>query len=104
MGPVEVRLDARPVHLTGLQRSLLVMLALAGGLVLSVPRLAEGLWDPDLPAAAAARIRMLVSQVRKALPGVGLITTRAPGYRIEPGLLSLDSVVFTQAVEQARAA
>jgi DNA-binding SARP family transcriptional activator len=104
LGPVEVHLDARPVHLTGLQRSLLAMLALGGGQVLSGPRLAAGLWEPDLPTAAPARVRMLVSELRKALPGVELIVTRSPGYRVEPSLLRLDSVAFTATIEQAHAA
>jgi DNA-binding SARP family transcriptional activator/energy-coupling factor transporter ATP-binding protein EcfA2 len=104
MGAVDVYLDDRAVHLTGMQRSLFAMLALGGGQVLSVSQLAAGLWEADGPTAAPARIRMLVSELRRVMPGIELIVTTSPGYRIAPGPIELDSSTFASAIDDARAA
>lgn len=102
LGPAEARLDGLSVHLTGRQRALLVMLALAGGHVVSVARLAEGLWENESPTAPA-RIRALVAEVRRALGDAALVRTTAPGYRFDAALISVDSADFARTVEQARA-
>jgi DNA-binding SARP family transcriptional activator len=103
LGPVEALLDDGPVHLTGLQRSLLAMLALAGGHVVSTQRLSAGLWEVE-PPSAQARVRTLVAELRRALRGGGHVLTRAPGYRADPAFVSVDSLDFAQTTRQAHAA
>ena len=103
LGPVDAWLGGTQAHLTGLQRSLLAMLTLAGGHVVSTRRLAAGLWDTE-PPSAPARVRAVVADLRRALGGTEHVLTRAPGYRIDPALVTLDSNDFTALTERARAA
>jgi DNA-binding SARP family transcriptional activator/tetratricopeptide (TPR) repeat protein len=104
LGPVEVSIGSRRVELTGKQRSLLAVLLLNADRVVSLGRLADAVWGVPAPAAPDTRVRMLVSELRRAIgaSGAALIVTRAPGYliHIAPDQLDLDS--FVRLVELAR--
>lgn len=68
LGPLEVRLDGRPVELgTGRRGALLAILVLNRGRVVSSDRLVAELWGGSPPATAAKGLQNLVVQLRKAL-------------------------------------
>jgi YVTN family beta-propeller protein len=58
--------------------------------VVSADRLIDALWDEAPPATAAKVLQIYVSRLRKALPGVPLLT-RPPGYVLEVGDDELDA-------------
>lgn len=105
LGTVDVRVGECWPALPTKQRSLLAVLLLRANSVVPIGHLVDLLWD-EPPAAAETRVRMLVSDLRKALgdDGPEMIVTRRPGYLVpaEPGQIDLDA--FTSLVEQARAA
>ncbi|WP_165977116.1 AfsR/SARP family transcriptional regulator [Nonomuraea diastatica] len=84
LGPLEVAVDGRAVHLTGRQRALLAALLLDAGHVVSVERLADSLWGDELPPSAPSRVRALIAELRRALGdhGQDVIVTRNPGYLV----------------------
>ncbi|MFI7632784.1 BTAD domain-containing putative transcriptional regulator [Nonomuraea sp. NPDC049400] len=106
LGPLEVSVSGRAVHLTGRQRALLATLLLEPGRVVPAGRLATWLWGESPPPTSAPRIRALVAEVRRALGPLGqsIILTRSPGYLAEVGPGELDVAEFTDLVERARRA
>ncbi|MEU8235587.1 BTAD domain-containing putative transcriptional regulator [Actinoplanes sp. NPDC048967] len=78
LGPVEARTDGARVPLAPLERSVLTLLALAEGTVLSTERLIDSLWSVKPPAAPRARVQGLISSLRRKI-GSALVT-RDPGY------------------------
>src|SRR5215207_8701719 len=108
LGPIEARLDDRPLQLGApKQRALLAMLALHVNRAVSTDRLAEGLWGEEPPASAAKMVQLYVSQLRRALDGDGAaIVTHGRGYelRLEPD--RVDAARFERLVDarQPRAA
>ena len=67
MGPLEARLDGRPVALgPRKQRAVLAMLALEAGRTVSADRLVEGLWGEQPPPSAPKMVQLYVSQLRRA--------------------------------------
>src|SRR5690606_30903436 len=99
LGPLEAVVDGRGVRLTGRQRALLAALLLDAGRVVSVERLAERLWGGDPPPSAAARVRALVAELRRAIGET--IETRSPGYLIPEGTVEVDADEFAALVRQA---
>lgn len=73
LGPLEVAEDGRLLALGGVkQRSLLALLLLHAGQVVSTDRLTAELWGDAPPATAAKSIQVYVSRLRRALgPGSG---------------------------------
>jgi DNA-binding SARP family transcriptional activator len=87
LGPVLVEVDGQAVPLRRpLERALLVRLALAHGTVVPDERLAVDLWDDadaEDPAARTARLRVVVSRLRRALgSAAGTVTRDGGGYRV----------------------
>src|SRR5688572_20545765 len=84
VGTVEAQAGQRTAHLTGMQRSLLVMLLFNADRVVPATSLVDGLWGERAPASAAARVRGLIVDLRRALAELGaaddLIATRSAGY------------------------
>ena len=103
LGPIEAERDGALVSLGGQKpRTLLAVLALEPGRVVSVDRLVEALWPGDPPETAAHAVQVYVSQLRKALGPV--ITTRAPGYELEVEPERVDVHRFTRLAQEGRAA
>ncbi|MET8126133.1 BTAD domain-containing putative transcriptional regulator [Streptomyces sp. NPDC005065] len=104
LGPLEVIVDGRAVALTGRQRGLLAALLLDANRVVSVARLVDRLWGEKSPSTAAARVRALVTDVRRALGprGQDLLVTSNPGYLMRVAAGELDVAEFTSFVEEAR--
>ena len=84
LGPVEVIDDhGRVVALGGpKQRSVLAILLLHAGEVVSSERLIDELWGERAPASAANTLQVYVSKLRKAL-GDGVLLTRGGGYVLQ---------------------
>ena len=90
LGPLEVYDDGMPVRLKGRnQRTLLALLLLSAGEVVSTDRLVDGLWGEEPPRTASTSLQNAVSQLRKLLTADRVIT-KAPGYLLE--LLSGDEL------------
>jgi DNA-binding SARP family transcriptional activator len=91
LGPLDVVGGTGPVVIRGVkERSLVVLLALHAGRVVSTAELIAALWDGEPPASAEASLRVLVARVRKALDAAGArgeLRTRPPGY-----LLAVDEI------------
>jgi DNA-binding SARP family transcriptional activator len=112
LGPVEAREGDRVLSLGGArQRAVLAVLLLHANQVVSSERLIDELWGEDPPKAAAASVRVFVSELRKALePKRGqrtsgqVLLTRPPGYliRVDPGEFDLHQ--FERLLEQGRKA
>ncbi|MEV6156833.1 BTAD domain-containing putative transcriptional regulator [Nonomuraea sp. NPDC052129] len=104
LGPLEITVEGRAVHLTGRQRALLSALLLDAGGVVSVERLADRVWGDDLPPSAPARLRALIAELRRALGphGRDVVLTRSPGYMIAAGAAAVDAEEFACLVDSAR--
>jgi DNA-binding SARP family transcriptional activator len=103
LGPLEALVDGAPVPLGGAkQRTVLALLLLDAGRVVSTDRLLDALWSGEPPPTATASLQNFVSQLRRAL-GAETIETRPPGYlmRVEAGQLDLANV--RRLVDESRA-
>lgn len=104
LGPLEVRNGGRAVQIgRGKQRTLLALLLLNAGRVVSAERLIDELWGDDPPATASTALQVYVSKLRKALGG-DAIATREPGYALEVSTEAIDLRRFERLVREARAA
>jgi DNA-binding SARP family transcriptional activator len=82
LGPLEVLVEGRALELKRRkQRSLLALLLLNTGEVVSTDKLIEELWAGEPPKAAVGSLQNLVSALRKQL-GAETVETQAPGYRL----------------------
>jgi predicted ATPase/DNA-binding SARP family transcriptional activator len=103
LGTLQVRDDSgAPVRAGGHRvRSLLILLALEPGRVVPATSLIGRLWPDDPPGDAGNALQTLVSRLRAALRGTGVIESHPVGYRlvIDPG--DVDSVAFETLVRQA---
>ncbi|WP_327292715.1 AfsR/SARP family transcriptional regulator [Streptomyces sp. NBC_01198] len=85
LGPLKVSVDGKSLVLrSARQRTILAVLLLTPGRVVSVDSLADAVWHSDPPATARNQIAICVSALRKTFrdeAGVdGLIETVLPGY------------------------
>jgi DNA-binding SARP family transcriptional activator/class 3 adenylate cyclase len=100
LGPLEARLDDRPLPLGGVrQRALLALLLLRANEVVSRDRLIDELWRDHAPESAANALAALVARLRRVLPA-DVLVTRSGGYeaRVEPD--ALDLLRFERLAEQ----
>ena len=112
LGPLQVTRDGHPVGPAGSRRrSLLAVLALRPGEVVTVDQIVDALWGEDVPASALNVVQTYVSAWRKALEPdraarstQGLLETVGPGYRLHLSPDSSDLLRFTELAEQGRAA
>ncbi|MEV7727368.1 BTAD domain-containing putative transcriptional regulator [Streptomyces sp. NPDC087917] len=93
------------VHLGGArQRTVLTMLLLSPGRIVSVDSLIDAVWPGGAPTTARNQIAICVAGLRRVFKDTGapLITTSHPGYVLNPVDHRIDSVAFDDAVLQAR--
>jgi predicted ATPase/DNA-binding SARP family transcriptional activator len=109
LGPVQARVDGRPVALGGQRpRALFAVLALMGGRVVTTDRLIDELWGEDPPARARDSLQMHVSRLRKGFADAGAdsgrLVSQAGGYLLDvrPGERDVDR--WQQALGRARRA
>jgi DNA-binding SARP family transcriptional activator len=83
LGPLEVADGAgRPVEVGGARlRTLLILLTLEAGRVVSVERLVDGVWGDDPPSGAPNALQSLISRLRRTVPGLA-IGSHPAGYRL----------------------
>ncbi|MFE9240689.1 BTAD domain-containing putative transcriptional regulator [Streptomyces sp. NPDC007007] len=95
LGPVEARDGARRIAVSGtMMHTVLAVLLLARGRVVSDGRLSELLWGWDPPATWNAQIYTYMSRLRKLLgPEVDLVR-RQPGYQLVADAARVDVVEF----------
>jgi DNA-binding SARP family transcriptional activator len=105
LGPFEVADDqGREVALGGLkQRSVLAILLLRAGEVVSRDRLIDELWGEHAPPTAAKTIQVYVSNLRKALRD-GLLITRGRGYVLQTDRSEVDALRFEGLAARGRRA
>ena len=103
LGPFEVADDeGRELALGGRkQRSVLVILLLHAGEVVSSDRLIDEVWGERAPATAAKTVQVYVSNLRKAL-GEGVLVTRAGGYVLQVKSEEVDLGRYQTLVAQGR--
>ncbi len=102
LGPLELRgRDGEVVPVAGARlRTLLILLALEPGRVVSSDRLIDGVWGDEPPAAAGNALQALVSRLRRA----GLVIEAASyGYRLVIEADQVDAHVFTRLAASAPA-
>jgi DNA-binding SARP family transcriptional activator/ABC-type branched-subunit amino acid transport system substrate-binding protein len=91
LGPLAVTRGGEAVHVAaGRQRSILALLALSAGEVVSVDRIVDGVWGESQPEDAPAALQTQISRLR-ALLGTEAIVTRAPGYLLDVARENVDA-------------
>jgi predicted ATPase/DNA-binding SARP family transcriptional activator len=110
LGPLEVRADGSLLPLNARkQKSILALLILHRGEVVSVDRLQEALWGEHPPTTAHTALQGYVSQLRRLLGkgedgGGSLLVTRSPGYLFGAAPDQLDLTRFEQLTASGRKA
>ena len=93
----------RTVRLGGVkQRSLLALLLLDAGRVVSSDRLIEELWGTDPPEDAPTALQQHVSRLRKLLEPHEVLETRSPGYVLVSDPEQLDLARFERLRHEGR--
>jgi DNA-binding SARP family transcriptional activator len=86
LGPVDVMVDGEARMVSGLRRkAVLATLALHGGEVVSVGRLADAVWGETAPSTVRNTLQSHVSYLRTLLGNKNAIVGRPPGYRLDVG-------------------
>ena len=85
------------------QRTLLALLLLNAGDVVSTDRLIDGLWVEEPPRTAPTSLQNAVSQLRKLLTA-DRVVTKPPGYLIRLDKDELDTTRVLEFVATARTA
>jgi predicted ATPase/DNA-binding SARP family transcriptional activator len=109
LGSLSLELDEEPIRLGGSkQRTVLALLAVENGSVVSTDRLIEAAWGDDLPANPANTLQYQIAQLRKLVevdPSQPIhIITEAPGYRLNGASVEVDAVTFEKLLRSAQAA
>jgi DNA-binding SARP family transcriptional activator/DNA-binding beta-propeller fold protein YncE len=105
LGPIEVSDSAgRPVRLPeGRERSLLVLLLINRGAVVSSDRILEALWGARPPETAAKAMQGYVSHLRRVLDPERIVT-RSPGYALLLDEAEVDAAKFERLACEGRRA
>src|SRR5215469_131153 len=109
LGAFRVERDGAEVDLgPRLQRTLLAILVVEAGHVVSVDRLLDLLWRDEPPAAAIASVQAYISQLRRVLePGraprapARVLVTQDPGYVLRVADGQVDALRFQALARQA---
>jgi DNA-binding SARP family transcriptional activator/tetratricopeptide (TPR) repeat protein len=102
LGPLQVTDSGREVVISaGRDRTVLAMLLLKPGRIVSTDDLIDAVWEDRPPATARGQLQTCVSRLRRTLrPGV--ILTDPAGYGISVTGDDLDAVAFTRLVAHAK--
>jgi predicted ATPase/DNA-binding SARP family transcriptional activator len=106
LGSLEVVAGGQPLDLgTPRQRTLLALLLVQAGGVVSSDRLVEDLWDGDPPATARHTLQGYVHRLRRVLGAdAWRLTTRPPGYQLKVSTGELDAQRFQDLATAGRRA
>lgn len=89
------------------QRAIVSRLAIDAGRVVSGDHLVDAVWGDDPPPTVRASLQVHVSQIRKALAGIGapdVLVTRSSGYELDVPNDAVDLLRFERLAADARAA
>ncbi len=105
LGELEVLDDeGNEVAVSGAKlRSLLAVLALHVGRVVSAEHLVEALWGEDPPAAVRNGLQGLVSKLRRTLGSSDVVVMRGDGYALDLPPEAIDVVRFERLAAEGRA-
>jgi len=106
LGPLEMRINGQKTKPGGpRQHIILSILLLAEGRVVSIDKLAEGIWGENPPITSRTQISIGIAGLRKIIRQAGwdtdLITTVTPGYQLLPDGVTIDSADFTRLVRES---
>ena len=111
LGPVELCYDGQPVHVDGITRTLLVLLARAAGDEVSTASIIAGIWGSSPPEDAESVVASHVSRLRKALTEVApdvdpttVVQALPSGYRLHITSPNVDVATFERLVAEGRRA
>jgi len=113
LGPLEVLRGGSPCGLGGRQqRSVMALLALDCGRVVTVDRIADALWGERLPPSYLATLQTYIFHLREVLepqrakgaPGRILVSTPGGGYRLDLQPDAVDAARFEDGVARGRVA
>jgi DNA-binding SARP family transcriptional activator/DNA-binding CsgD family transcriptional regulator len=102
LGPVDALIDGVPRPVQGLRRkSLLAVLALRRGEIVSTDALTEIVWGPQPAAFNLNTLQRHISHLRKVLGNRDVIVPRPPGYLLQLDAQSVDVEVAEHLIKQA---
>ncbi|HZE00138.1 MAG TPA: BTAD domain-containing putative transcriptional regulator, partial [Micromonosporaceae bacterium] len=103
LGPLEVRPDSGdPRAISGARLArLLIVLALHPGEVVTTGSVVDAVWATDPPDEPANAIQALVSRLRRAAPGLEVVS-RAQGYVLDVAPVAVDVREFERLVVEGR--
>ncbi|GIH06148.1 hypothetical protein Rhe02_42150 [Rhizocola hellebori] len=102
LGPVDALIDGAPRPVRGLRRkSLLAVLALRRGEIVSTDALAEIVWSPQPNAVNVNTLQRHISHLRQVLGDRDVIVPRPPGYLLQLDAQSVDVEVAEHLIKQA---
>lgn len=108
LGPLEVQAGSRRLDVGGIrQQTVLAMLLLSAGLVVTTDRLLQAIYGEDLPPTSRSQVQISISALRRlfaAHGSAGIISSRGQGYALQAGDGQLDSRRFAELTAVARAA
>ena len=110
LGPVQISFGEQTFSPGTLKaQSILAILLLEAGRVVSAQTLAEWLWDDDLPSKARGNVQVYISRLRRTLREAGdgaelIARSPAGGYRLDVGADQVDVRCFDALLARARAA
>ena len=113
LGPLDIRgLEGRELTLpAGRERSLLALLLIRRGEVVSTDQIIEALWGSSPPETAAKAVQGYISHLRRVLEperspdGAGnLLVTQAPGYVLRADAVTVDASRFERLAADGRRA
>ncbi|MFJ6674471.1 BTAD domain-containing putative transcriptional regulator [Actinosynnema sp. NPDC091369] len=103
LGPVEARVEGGPVAVGGPKpKTLLALLAIHAGRVVSLDQLVDAVWGEQPPDQARSAIYTYVSSLRRGLGDV--LSRSGGGYLLAADLDEVDLHVFTAEVTEGRKA
>lgn len=107
LGPLTMTAGGADVRLGGQgRRTVVAMLALQPGTVVSVDRLIDAVWGEQPPATAVTKLQGHIWGLRRELTGLGcdaarIVRTAPPGYVMCEQLVSTDLIEFERLVRAA---
>ncbi|WP_223837705.1 AfsR/SARP family transcriptional regulator [Streptomyces venezuelae] len=106
MGPLEVTAGDQDISLGGArQRTILALLLLTPGRVVSVDTMVETVWNMNPPTTARTQVAICVAALRKIFKAAGVaddvIVTAHPGYLLKTEGHRIDSLEFAGLVQSA---
>lgn len=107
LGPLEVQVDGNWSGITAAKwRTVLAVLLLHPGQVVSTERLITEVWPDETPARATNLISVYVHRLRRLIgdPEGKVLTTRAPGYQLLVDPEAIDAGRFAQLATEGRRA